>query len=96
MGTPTNCEYYDQAGNAYQETTTGSAHWNRNTDTPVFTRGNEHWAWTASGLQHGTGPVDCCGVTGGCRCGCTWTNRVWMSGFDTPACCSALSRLCIC
>lgn len=51
MGEPLECERYDSAGNASQRTTTGQAFYYKDTNTPIFTAGNLHWAWTSSGLR---------------------------------------------
>jgi endonuclease/exonuclease/phosphatase family metal-dependent hydrolase len=51
MGEPLECEHYDAAGNAFQRTTTGQAFYQKDTNTPMFTRGNRHWAWTPVGLR---------------------------------------------
>ncbi|MGH2543554.1 MAG: hypothetical protein ACRDIB_12180, partial [Ardenticatenaceae bacterium] len=56
VGDPLECEHYDQQGNAYQKTTTGELFYNRSTNTPVFTAGDRHWAWTPAGLVSWTGP----------------------------------------
>lgn len=50
MGEPLECEHYDAAGNAFQKTTTGQAHYVKETNTPSFTAGNRVWAWTPAGL----------------------------------------------
>lgn len=58
MGEPLECEHYDEAGNAYQRTTTGSAFYRRETNTPMFTAGQQSWAWTPNGLeQQPAGPA---------------------------------------
>ncbi len=51
MGEPLECEHYDVAGNAFQRTTTGQAFYQKDINTPIFTRGNRHWAWTPAGLR---------------------------------------------
>jgi hypothetical protein len=56
MGQPTGCEHGDAGtGDTRQETTTGVAvyHWCSNT--PSFTRGQEHWILTSRGLEYWTG-----------------------------------------
>jgi endonuclease/exonuclease/phosphatase family metal-dependent hydrolase len=54
MGEPLECEHYDVAGNAWQKTTTGQAFYLQNSNTPMFTSGNRHWAWTLAGLRQWT------------------------------------------
>ena len=54
MGEPLECEQYDIAGNASQPTTTGQAFYHKDTNTPMFTAGNSHWAWTPAGLEQWT------------------------------------------
>ena len=39
MGQPVACERYDAAGNASQQTTTGQAFYDKETNTPMFTAG---------------------------------------------------------
>src|SRR5206468_2646522 len=56
VGEPTECEHPDADGNALQKTTTGSLFWQRSTNTPVFTAGDQHWALTANGLVQWSGP----------------------------------------
>lgn len=51
MGEPLECEHFDAVGNAFQQTTTGRAFYNHNTNTPIFTIGNRNWAWTPAGLK---------------------------------------------
>jgi formylglycine-generating enzyme required for sulfatase activity len=58
MGDPISCEYYDEAGNAYQMTTTGQAIYLKQTNTSAFVRGNQYWAWTAEGLVNQTPPPE--------------------------------------
>lgn len=58
MGDPMSCDYYDEAGNAYQMTTTGQAFYRKQTNTPAFVRGNHYWAWTAEGLVSQSPPPD--------------------------------------
>jgi len=55
MGEPVECEYYDEAGNAYQQTTTGQAFYERQTNTPIFSSSGRRWAWTSQGLEQWTG-----------------------------------------
>lgn len=54
MGEPLECEHYDAEGNARQKTTTGQAFYLQKNNTPMFTAGNRHWAWTLAGLQQWT------------------------------------------
>jgi endonuclease/exonuclease/phosphatase family metal-dependent hydrolase len=54
MGQPVACERYDAAGNASQQTTTGQAFYDKETNTPMFTAGKSHWAWTSAGLKQWT------------------------------------------
>src|SRR5919201_4989466 len=56
VGDPTECEHPDADGNALQKTTTGQLFWKRSTNMPIFTAGNQHWAWTPNGLVQWTGP----------------------------------------
>jgi endonuclease/exonuclease/phosphatase family metal-dependent hydrolase len=51
MGEPLECEHYDPEGNAFQRTTTGQASYLKQTNTPTFTSGARHWAWTSRGLE---------------------------------------------
>ena len=56
MGDPVECERTDpRTGSASQRTTTGLALYRRDTNTPMFTNGQEHWALTAGGLTHWSG-----------------------------------------
>jgi thermitase len=52
MGVPVTCEYPDANGSSQslQETSTGLAIWDPDTNTPTFTNGYEHWALTGYGL----------------------------------------------
>lgn len=50
MGEPLECEHYDAQGNAFQQTTTGRAVYDRSTNTPSFIQANRQWSWTAQGL----------------------------------------------
>jgi len=54
MGAPTECEHgTDQSnGDTSQKTTTGVATYSWCTNSPSFTRGQEHWMLTADGLEH--------------------------------------------
>lgn len=59
MGAPTECEHGDDAsGDTFQATTTGVAVYDWCTNTPSFTRGQDHWILTPQGLQHWTGDAD--------------------------------------
>ncbi|MBV9579481.1 MAG: hypothetical protein JO057_12910 [Chloroflexi bacterium] len=57
MGTPTECEHgaENSNGDTTQKTTTGVATYSWCTNTPGFTRGDEHWVLTADGLEHWIG-----------------------------------------
>lgn len=56
MGDPVECERTDpRTGSAFQRTTTGLALYRRDTNMPMFTNGQEHWALTAGGLTHWSG-----------------------------------------
>jgi len=56
MGEPTECEHVDPvSGDAFQRTTTGLALYRRDTNTPMFTNGREHWALTSDGLMYWSG-----------------------------------------
>jgi hypothetical protein len=56
MGEPTECEHVDPvSGDAFQRTTTGLALYRRDTNTPMFTNGREHWALTPDGLVSWSG-----------------------------------------
>ena len=56
MGNPIECEHGNPAnGDPLQATTTGLAYYRSYTNTPTFTDGWNHWAWTASGLVYWTG-----------------------------------------
>ncbi len=57
MGQPVECEHYDGAGNAAQQTTTGQAFYRRETNTPTFTSGGQTWTWTAQGLIQSSADV---------------------------------------
>jgi hypothetical protein len=60
MGAPIECEHgADKAnGDTSQKTTTGVATYSWCTNTPGFTRGQEHWMLTAGGLEHWIGGTD--------------------------------------
>lgn len=62
MGEPLECEHYNaQNGDSLQQTTTGLAFYRKATNTPTFTDGWNHWAWSPGafpgnyGLVHWTG-----------------------------------------
>jgi hypothetical protein len=56
MGDPVECEHTDPAtGDALQRTTTGLAVYRRDTNTSMFTNGQEHWALTTLGPAHWSG-----------------------------------------
>ncbi len=56
MGDPTECERVEPvSGDVFQRTTTGIALYRRDTNTPMFTNGREHWALTSDGVAHWTG-----------------------------------------
>lgn len=51
MGDPVECEHTNpKNGDALQHTTTGLAFYRKATNTPTFTDGWNHWAWTEDGL----------------------------------------------
>ncbi|HEY2595745.1 MAG TPA: hypothetical protein VGK33_17775 [Chloroflexota bacterium] len=54
MGTPSECEHGAEQsnGDTTQKTTTGVALYSWCTNTPSFTRGDEHWMLTSDGLEH--------------------------------------------
>ena len=56
MGDPIECEHANpENGDTLQNTTTGLAFYRKSTNTPTFTNGWDHWAWTAEGLVYWTG-----------------------------------------
>jgi hypothetical protein len=56
MGDPTECEHGDDwTSNTSQVTTTGVAVYQWCTNTPIFTREQDHWALTPGGIQHWSG-----------------------------------------
>ena len=56
MGEPLECEHGNpDNGDTLQQTTTGLAFYRQHTNTPTFTNGWDHWAWTASGLVYWDG-----------------------------------------
>ena len=59
MGAPIECEHgEDSSVNTLQATTTGIARYYWCTNTPSFTRGQEHWMLTPKGVEHWTGDAD--------------------------------------
>jgi len=60
MGAPTECEHGAEQsnGDTTQKTTTGVAVYSWCTNTPSFTRGQEHWLLTTDGLEHWIGSPD--------------------------------------
>ncbi len=59
MGVPTECEHgEDSSDNTLQATTTGVAVYYWCTNTPSFTRGQEHWMLTPEGVEHWTGDAN--------------------------------------
>jgi hypothetical protein len=60
MGTPTECEHGAEQsnGDTTQKTTSGVATYAWCTNTPGFTRGDEHWMLTADGVEHWIGGPD--------------------------------------
>ena len=58
MGNPVTCPFPDSSGtgDVEQSTSTGLAFWRKSTNTPTFTNGAQHWAYTASGWRTWTGP----------------------------------------
>lgn len=51
MGDPIECEHANPAnGDTLQQTTAGLAFYRKSTNTPTFTDGWNHWAWTVDGL----------------------------------------------
>jgi hypothetical protein len=56
MGEPLECEHPNpENGDTLQQTTTGLAFYRKATNTPTFTDGWNHWAWTADGMVQWTG-----------------------------------------
>ena len=56
MGDPVECEHINlENGDTLQNTTTGLAFYRESTNTPTFTNGWDHWAWTPDGLVYWTG-----------------------------------------
>ena len=56
MGVPIECEHGENSSdNTLQATTTGVAVYDWCTNTPSFTRGQEHWMLTPEGVEHWTG-----------------------------------------
>jgi hypothetical protein len=59
MGVPTECEHSEGSfSGTLQATTTGIAVYSWCTNTPGFSRGQEHWMLTPEGLEHWTGSAD--------------------------------------
>jgi hypothetical protein len=59
MGVPTECEHGEgSSSDTRQATTTGVAEYSWCTNTPGFSRGQEHWLLTQDGLEHWTGSAD--------------------------------------
>ena len=57
MGQPTDCEHHDgPTDDIVQETTTGLALYRWCTNTPTFSRGQEHWMLMPGGAVYWTGP----------------------------------------
>lgn len=56
VGDPVECEHYEGT-QAFQRTSEGEFFYDQATNTPVFTRGVRHWAWTDNGLVTWTGPT---------------------------------------
>lgn len=52
MGEPLQCEHYDAKGNAFQQTTTGQAIYQKETNRLTFSGGHHVWTWTPDGLKH--------------------------------------------
>ena len=56
MGEPLECEHANpENGDTLQQTTTGLSFYRKSTNTPTFTDGWNHWAWTIDGLVTWTG-----------------------------------------
>ncbi len=56
MGDPLECEHANpENGDTLQQTTTGLSFYRKSTNTPTFTDGWNHWAWTVDGLVTWTG-----------------------------------------
>ncbi len=57
MGDPITCEFPDPngTGDVHQRTSTGLAFWRKNTNTPTFTNGGQHWGHTPQGWVEWTG-----------------------------------------
>ncbi|MCY3801632.1 MAG: YHYH domain-containing protein [Chloroflexi bacterium] len=56
MGDPLECEHANpENGDTLQQTTTGLSFYRKSTNTPTFTDGWNHWAWTTHGLVTWTG-----------------------------------------
>jgi hypothetical protein len=56
MGEPIECDHaVGDTGDVHQQTTTGLSYWRKQTNTPTFTNGVDHWALTDRGLVRWTG-----------------------------------------
>ena len=57
LGDPTTCEFADPGGSGdmLQQTTHGLAFWRKSSNTPTFTDGSVHWAFTPAGWVQWTG-----------------------------------------
>ena len=56
MGEPIECDHaVGDHGDVHQQTTTGLSYWRKQTNTPSFTNGVDHWALTDSGVVRWTG-----------------------------------------
>ena len=56
MGDPIECEHANpDNGDTLQQTSTGLSFYRKATNTPTFTDGWNHWAWTFQGLVYWTG-----------------------------------------
>jgi len=57
MGEPLTCEFADPngTGDVHQQTTRGLAFWRKDTNTPTFTNGSEHWGRTPAGWVEWSG-----------------------------------------
>jgi hypothetical protein len=57
MGEPVECEHaQSDNGDTLQATTTGLAYYRKTLNTPIFTDGQAHYAWTTQGLIGWRGP----------------------------------------
>ena len=56
MGVPIECEHANpENGDTLQQTSTGLSFYRKATNTPTFTDGWNHWAWTTDGLVYWSG-----------------------------------------